>query len=490
MTREELNHLLTSDTLKTFLSASMDGFSYTNEKGDVVYASEACWRMSGLDPKDIEGHNVYELVQKGYVVSELMIEVLKTHEPSFRTIQYSPGGNEILVSATPVYDDDANFIGAVLNFRDMSILNDVRASLDLIDLKYRMMLEHKDQLLDQIRQRLSSADVDMRDIGVVAESRQMRNLVSLASRVCGVNSTVLITGESGVGKDVFCRLVHHLSGGHQPYVKVSCAAIPETLLESELFGYEPGAFTGASRNGKAGILEQAEDGIVFLDEIGTMPLRLQSKLLTLLQDRWYYRVGGTKQIPLKARIMAATNLDLKQAVAEGAFRGDLYYRLNVIPAYIPPLRERREDILPLVDHALKKLNAAYKTTKLFSNDVQAAFKRYDWPGNIRELNNIVERMYVLSSSDVIGVESLPGDVFGPVDRMRLPLPFRGGMTLKQAMEQVESILIQDALKSDAPLQSIANDLDISLPTLERKIRKYGLPPRYQMSKKRSEPAQP
>jgi transcriptional regulator with PAS, ATPase and Fis domain len=402
---------------------------------------------------------------------------MHTKEPSFQVIQYSPGGNEVLVSATPVYDENATFIGVVSNFRDLSSLNEVRSSLELIDLKYRMMLEQKDTLLDRMRKRLSVIESDMRNIGVVSESKQMRDLVALAQQVSGVNSTVLVTGESGVGKDVFCRMIHHLSGGTQPYVKVSCAAIPETLLESELFGYEPGAFTGANRHGKAGLLEQAENGILFLDEIGTMSLRLQSKLLTLLQDRWYYRVGGTQKTPLKARIMAATNIDLKQAVADGTFRGDLYYRLNVIPVNIPPLRERREDIVPLADHMIKKLNATYGKSKVFSNDALAAFKRYDWPGNTRELNNVVERMYVLSPGDVIGVDLLPSDVFGPAERMSFSMAF-SGKTLKESIQKVEAILIQEALQQEEPLQSIAIRLGISLSTLERKAKNYGLPLRY------------
>jgi len=480
MTREEFLKDLESGVLGAVLSSSMDGYSYTNENGDIVYSNPAYFRLTGLEPSAIEGHNIHELAAAGYPVSELALQVQKTREAAFQVIQYSPGGNEILVSSTPVFDKSGSFIGTVENFRDLTSLNDMRASLELIDLKYRMMLEQKEDLLDRMRKRLSAAELDMRNVGVVGTSRQMRNLVELASRIAGVNSTVLITGESGVGKDVFCRLVHHLSGGRQPYVKISCAAIPETLLESELFGYEPGAFTGASRKGKAGILEQAEDGIVFLDEIGTLPMQLQSKLLTLLQDRWYYRVGGTKQIPLKARIIAATNEDLKKSVSEGAFRRDLYYRLNVIPVYIPPLRERREDIAPLADDMMRKLNESYHSSKVLSNDVMAALGRYDWPGNIRELGNIVERMYVLSPGEVIGVEALPPELRDLTTRAKM-IYSSNGMTLKEALGQVEKGLLQEALSQNYTLQHIADDLGISLSTLERKMRRYGLPLRYNKS---------
>ncbi len=318
----------------------------------------------------------------------------------------------------------------------------------------------------------------MNDVSMIGKSIQMRNLVELAKQIAGVNSTVLVTGESGVGKDVFCKLVHHFSQSKQPYIKISCAAIPETLLESELFGYEPGAFTGASKNGKSGILEQAEEGIVFLDEIDTLPMVLQSKLLTLLQDRWYYRVGGTVQIPLKARIMAATNADLKCCVEQGTFRRDLYYRINVIPVYIPPLRERREDIPLLVDNILERLSGTYNSQKIINDDALDALIRYDWPGNIRELGNVVERMYVLTHGNIIGLEMLPLELTSSDAPADLEIAVTKNATLKEIVAQVEKALLQDALKSNEPLSTICQRLGISMSTLERKVRKYRLPSRY------------
>lgn len=482
MTKEEFSHLLGNGIINTVLSISQDGYSYTDENGTVLWCNPAYYKMTGVAPEEIVGRNVYERVKWGYPVSELTIRVHESRETLSQVIRYSPDGNEILVTTTPVYDDKTKkFLGSVCNFRDLTDLNDVRASLDLIDLNYRKMLAQKEDLLDRMRAQLSGTEMDMSKVGFVGKSRQMRNLIELANRISGVNSTVLITGESGVGKDVFCRMVHHLCGEQRPYVKISCAAIPETLLESELFGYEPGAFTGANKRGKAGILEQAEDGIVFLDEIGTMPMRLQSKLLTLLQDRWYYRVGGTKQIPLRARIIAATNSDLKRAVADGTFRGDLYYRLNVIPVYIPPLRDRMEDIPLLVDDMLNKLNITYSRNKVFSNSVLAAFKRYNWPGNVRELSNIVERMYVLTVGDVIGVEMLPSELLGLAEGAGLAVAATGEMTLKESLAQVEKILLQNALQKDMTLQEVADSLGISMSSLERKLRQYDLPRRYRKS---------
>lgn len=478
MEKENALNILGENIVNALLSASQDGCAYVNAQGVIVYCNPAYERITGIRREQLIGFSVYERVKLGFPVSELTIRVHESRQPLSQVIRYSPDGNEILVTSTPVFDDATQtFLGSITNFRDLTDLNGMRSTMELIDLKYQTMLAQKEDLLDRLRTRLSSAELDMSGIGVVGKSKAMRNLIELASRISNVNSTVLITGESGVGKDVFCRLVHHLGNEKLPYVKISCAAIPENLLESELFGYEPGAFTGASKRGKAGILEQAEDGIVFLDEIGTLPMHLQSKLLTLLQDRWYYRVGGTKQIPLRARIIAATNDDLKQAVAAGSFRGDLYYRLNVIPVHIPPLRERIEDIPLLVDDMLKKLNHTYSTSKVFSNDAIAAFKRYPWPGNVRELTNVVERMYVLTPGEIIGVDMLPSEL-SSIAGVSLPIHLNEHQDLKSVLDQVEKQLIRDALQSEDRLQDIADTLGISLSSLERKARRYGFPLRY------------
>lgn len=477
MEQENALRDLGENVVNALLSASQDGCAYVNAQGVIVYCNPAYERITGIRRERLIGYNVYERVKLGFPVSELTIQVHETLCPHSQVIRYSPAGNEILVTSTPVFDEKTGeLVGSVSNFRDLTELNSSRAGMELTDLEYRTMLAQKEDMLDQLRARLSSVELDMSGVGMVGRSKAVRNLVELASRIASVNSTVLITGESGVGKDVFCRLVHHLGNEKLPYVKISCAAIPENLLESELFGYEPGAFTGANRRGKAGILEQAEDGIVFLDEIGTLPMHLQSKLLTLLQDRWYYRVGGTRQIALRARIMAATNENLRQAVADGTFRGDLYYRLNVIPVYIPPLRERIEDIPLLVDDMIRKLNKTYGTKKIFSNDAMAAFKRYDWPGNVRELTNVVERMYVLTPSEVIGVEMLPGELSAAIGDTLLDLS--GDKTLKAVLAQVEKRVLAEALQSERKLQDIADGLGISLSSLERKARQYQLPLRY------------
>lgn len=215
--------------------------------------------------------------------------------------------------------------------------------------------------------------------------------------------------------------------GSPDYIKISCGNLPENLLESELFGYEAGAFTGANRTGKRGIFELAGDGVIFLDEIGELPPQLQVKLLTVLQDRRFYRIGGTAPLPMNARVVAATNRDLKKEVAQGSFRRDLYYRLNVIPVHIPPLRERTEDILPLAEHILLRLNRQQGTAKLFGQAFKKALLAYRWPGNIRELNNIIERAFVLARSDTLELEDLPDEMTRPVATAYAPGAGTGGL---------------------------------------------------------------
>lgn len=486
MTSREVSQMLMKGIVGSILSSFQDGCAYVDKDGVILYCNDAYERITGIDRKQLIGYNVYDKVKLGYPVSELTIEVHETRRSHSRVIRYSPGGNDILVTSTPVFaDSTGEFLGSVTNFRDMSNLNEIQAVTETTTLQYQTLLAQKEDLLIRLQSRLAAADVDMSDIGIVGKSKCIRNLIELANRISTVNSTVLITGESGVGKDVFCRLIHHLGYQKRPYVKITCAAIPETLLESELFGYEPGAFTGANRRGKTGILEQAENGIVFLDEIDSLPLRLQAKLLTLLQERWYYRVGGTKQVPLDARIIAASNANLKRAVSEGKFREDLYYRLNVIPVHIPPLRERMEDIPHLVDNMISSLDEAYHTKKRFSNDVMAAFKKYRWPGNIRELNNVIERMYILTPGNVIGVEMLPPELsrLAP-DTLFLNANTDSPRTLKESLHEVEKHLIWEALRSGRKLKDIADSLGISLSTLERKVRQYNLPLRYRTAREK------
>lgn len=305
----------------------------------------------------------------------------------------------------------------------------------------------------------------------VAVSKPMEQVLELVRRVARVDSTVLLLGESGVGKGVFARTLHRLSGrAARPFVTLDCAAIPESLLESELFGYEAGAFTGARREGKPGIIEQAGGGTLFLDEIAELPLGLQVKLLQLIQERQFTRVGGVRPTAVDVRIIAATHRDLQQMVEQRLFRADLFYRLNVVPVVIPPLRDRPEDIPALIHLFLEQFRVKYNVECQLHPGALEALLAYPWPGNVRELENMVERLLVTSEGPQIKVSDLPQAIVGHRPR-GLPLP-AGIMPLKQALEQVEMHLISEALRLYGSTTRVGEALGIHQSTAVRKIQKY------------------
>jgi len=308
---------------------------------------------------------------------------------------------------------------------------------------------------------------------IIGASPALQRVFHTVQKIALTDSTVLITGETGVGKELVARAIHLRSRrSEHPLIKVNCAAIPENLLESELFGYEKGAFTGAVTN-KPGRFELADRGTIFLDEIGEMPLHLQTKLLAVLQDRAFERVGGMKTIKVDMRIISATNKDLQAAIHSGDFRSDLFYRLNVVPINIPPLRERKEDLTPLIEYFLRRFAGKHqRQVPLVSPEVMAAFANYDWPGNIRELENALERMVLMSETDILGLELVP-------EEMRGTEPTVPSSTLKEKIDTVshltEKQMIIDALsKTNQNRTKAAELLGISRRTLQNKIKEYGL----------------
>lgn len=308
---------------------------------------------------------------------------------------------------------------------------------------------------------------------MIGVSPIMRGIFQSVRKIAPTDSTVLITGETGVGKELIVRALHAESARRDgPLIKVNCAAIPETLIESELFGYEKGAFTGAVTS-KPGRFELAHEGTIFLDEIGDMPLQLQSRLLCVLQDKAFERVGGVKTIKVDVRILAATNRDLQADIQAGKFRADLFYRLNVVPIRVPPLRERREDIAPLLNHFLKRIaSQCGKRVAQVLPEVETAFTRYDWPGNIRELENAVERMVLMSDGVLIGPEFIPAELRGPAMN-------NAGSSFKERLDDIistsEKQMILDALsKTEQNRTRAAEILGISRRTLQNKLKEYGL----------------
>lgn len=322
--------------------------------------------------------------------------------------------------------------------------------------------------------------LDLYQKGIIAESRAMQEVIKIALRVAPVDCPVLVWGETGVGKEVIARLIHESSGKEKaPFVKVNCGAIPENLLEAELFGYEEGAFTGAKKGGKPGKFELAHGGTILLDEIGTLPLHLQVKLLRVLQENEVVRVGGVFPRPFKVRVVAATNKDLWDLVLRGCFREDLYFRLNVVPIYIPPLRERREDIMPLIRFFKKMIEKKYQFKKACSPEVVNAFQSYDWPGNVRELENVLHRLYLMTEPEQkITPEILIKHYFN-VDwqsRQGKRITVHELAPLREIVQETEGELLKMAFKRFRTMKEVAEVLGVDQSTISRKVQRLGFKP--------------
>jgi PAS domain S-box-containing protein len=446
---------LYNDFLDIFRNC-FDGIYVSDGNGRSLFVNKGFERVYGLDSRDFIGRNARELERLGYIDPLITPNVIATKERQ-SAVQRTKSGRSVMATGIPLFDDEGNVRKVIINSRDLTEYFELQERLS----KAEVNLVRAQSELTRLRQ--DSQKIN----GVICSSEAMQAVVELALRLAKVSTTLLIQGESGVGKDVVARLIHAESPRWEaPFIKINCGAIPAELLESELFGYERGAFSGARREGKPGTLELAHEGTLFLDEIGDMPLALQVKLLQVLQDRTLTRVGGTKPIKVDFRLIAATNRDLRAMVREKAFREDLFYRLNVVPIGIPPLRERAEDIIPLAHHCLEEVNERYGYSRRFSGPVMDWMLRYSWPGNVRELRNIVERLVVTARSDEIGVESLPLELGGnDVQQAVQPLDFKA---LRMAHE---ADVVRAAVERFGSIGRAAAHLGISESTVKRKLRR-------------------
>ncbi len=306
---------------------------------------------------------------------------------------------------------------------------------------------------------------------MITKSKEMEQINNLALRVAKVDSTILIEGESGVGKGVLSSFIHENSNRKdEGFVKIDCSSLPPTLIESELFGYEKGAFTGARSSGKMGLIELSNKGTLFLDEIGDLPIELQVKLLQVIQDKKFQRVGGTEYINVDTRIITATNRDLHKMVKEGTFRDDLYYRLNVIPIKIPPLRERKVDIVPLIKLFLKRLNEKYNSNKRFSSGAMKKLLDYDWPGNIRELENEIERVVVISDTSIIKEEEVLFDRVLNEDIRNI----ERNLSFRENVNKFEIYLLNEYLKLSKDINELSELTGFEKSSLRKKAKRLGI----------------
>ncbi len=456
-------------TFHKMLNVLHDGLFITDNQGVTLYVNDAFLALSGLNRDDLIGKSVYYLMEKNILPNSSSAMVLRTKAPT-STINNYFKGNSCLVSGNPVFVNGE--LTRVVNIvRDVSELENLRNSLNNAT---SLSLGYKHQLKEIAVKQTNKHILDTR-------SKIMKNIYDKAIKIATVDSPVLILGETGVGKDFLAKFIHDVSERDNDgcFVKVNCGAIPEPLLESELFGYEPGAFTGAQKQGKAGLFEVAGNGTLYLDEIGDMPLHLQVKLLNALQDKQIYRVGGTKTINLQARIIAATNANLEMLIEAGKFRRDLYYRLNVIDIKLPPLRHRRDDVIPLAMDFLEQFNQQHNKSHYFSPDTLELFLTYDWPGNIREMKNTIERLVVISDNECIEPKSFEESLSSTLtytdsaDLFEMKTPNSlAKLDFKQKVEHYEYSLIKEAVEGHNTLKEAAEALNIDLSTLVRKKKKF------------------
>ncbi|PFL19803.1 RNA polymerase subunit sigma-54 [Bacillus cereus] len=436
--------------LQDVFEYAFDEIFVTDDKGIVVRVNSMCERHYQLSAKELVGKHVKELQKEGIFYPSATLEVIEKKRP-VELVQTTKSGEYLHVRTRPVFDDEGNLRRVISYSRDLTELYQLRQKVEEMD---NQLKTYKKELRETYEHE-----------GLIFKSSAMQKIVETIKKVSVVDSTVLVLGETGVGKSRLVRHLHEVSHRkNESFYEINCAALPTNLIESELFGYSGGSFTGANREGKKGLLESAHKGTLFLDEIGEMPLEIQAKLLQVLQEKTFRPIGGRELKKVDVRIVAATNRDLSTMVKQGTFRKDLYYRLNVLPISIPPLRERTEDILPLIYHYLQHFNKKYgRDVKLAPSTLQM-FVGYPWEGNNREIENVIERI-VITADDFVTVEDLPLS-------MQEATVEQSGQSLYRMLEEVERNIIVKAYKTYGSSYKVAEFLQISQSAATRKIKKF------------------
>lgn len=459
----EIEHIknLNKD-MNAILSTIYDEILVVNGKGELIrYSDNFIPNVWGVELKDILGKNLLELEDKG-VFSPSVTRLVLEQKKKVSIVQETKVGKRILAVGNPIFDEKGNIDRIIIASRDITettMLKSELREIKKISNQYKQELE-KFKTKDHLFKKL------------IYCSPKMEQIMEHVMKVSNYSSTVLIYGESGVGKEVIAQAIHQLGNrSGQPFLKLNCGAIPENLLESELFGYSKGSFTGADKNGKEGYFQKADKGILFLDEIGEMPTSLQVKLLRVLQEQEVVPIGSTTPMPIDVQIIAATNKNLRKMVEEGTFREDLYYRLNVIPIHVPPLRERPEDIPLLAFHFLQQLNERYHKNFHLSPDALNLLEVYSWPGNIRELQNMIERLAVSADHSTIDAHYVNQFLAVGRDFKKEKPVITKVVPLQEALDQVEEQLIMLAMKQYKTTTKAAKALGVSQSSVSRKYQK-------------------
>jgi PAS domain S-box-containing protein len=450
--------------LETIVENTYDGLYVTDANANTLRINKAYERITGIRRDEVVGKNMRDLVASGVIDRSVSLEALERRTP-VTIMQELRGGKKVLVTGSPVIDADSKEVVLVVtNVRDITELMELKAKLHERTLEANTYLAELDKikLLQQQKSRF------------VTVNRKMKEILERAVKVGQYDSNILITGESGAGKGLIALAIHGASTRRdKPFVVINCAAIPEDLFESELFGYEPGAFSGASAKGKKGLLELADKGTIFLDEIGDMSFRLQAKLLRVIEEKEMVRLGSTRTVKLDVRIIAATNQDIQSLIEQKKFRQDLFFRLNTISVHIPPLRERTDDVLPLIQHFTQRLNERYEMKKHFDGRAIQALTGYAFPGNVRELSNVVEQAFLMSKADLIQPEDLPPQVRSLAEPGNIDLA-ASGKSYDEIMNLAESRLLKAAMEKYGSTHKAAKSLGVSQSTIVRKMRKLHL----------------
>lgn len=436
--------------LEDVFEGSFDEIMIINQTGIVEKVNSVCEKNYQLPVTEIVGQHVKDLEKNGVFSPSVSLQVIENKKP-IELFQKTKSGRYLHVRARPLFNEKGSLIKVVAYSRDLT---------ELISLKKKI-----EEMEDELESYKKDLHKPIELEGLISKSSSMNRVLTTVQKIAKVDTTVLILGETGVGKSKIVKIIHELSNrNNQVLNEINCAALPEQLIESELFGYEGGSFTGAFKEGKTGLIAASQGGILFLDEIGELPYHIQGKLLQVLQDKKVRPVGGKNNIDVDVRIIAATNKNLEKMVEKGEFRKDLYYRLNVVPIHIPPLREREEDILPLVYHFLDHFNKQYHRNVRFSPKVLEAFLNYDWEGNIREIENMTERL-VVTSDDVVTVKDLPPEMTSKQGTNK-------GGKLSEILADVEKSVVLDSYKTHGSSYKVAKELGISQSSAIRKIKKY------------------
>lgn len=464
---EQKRELSLQDLMKVLDSMKV-GIIITDENGIILwgnhyYSELAKFPISNYFGRDVRDISLHENVT--LPGEKKLLDIFWQQKKEIREVVKYNTDDYVITSVTPVldpFDRIEFFLYTVTNYSETLRM---QKELSLSRTRTSALEEQLQEL--QFRKLLGA--------GTVVKDREMKRIFQMGVRLAHVDASVVILGESGVGKDVLAKFIHS-SGDRKehPFIHVNLGAIPKDLFESQLFGYAPGAFTGASKSGKLGLIRLADRGTLFLDEVGELPLEIQAKLLQVLQDKAVRAIGSTKTVPVDVRIIAATNRNLVEMVHNGTFRLDLYYRLNVIELKIPPLRQRRDEILPLVFCFLQEFNERYHVQKEFDPEVLESFRSYSWPGNIRELRHVVESLVVLGQDQLISSEQLPYELREMHLARRTDLSSYGNVGLKAIMAHFERQILQEALEQHSTAAAAAATLKIDPSTLAKKRKQYGL----------------